>query len=107
MVFSWYTKSQIDANYTAGQTAGRNDVTNSPNTYSLSQVQALNVGSPLLQRDGLGQFKLTVGIEKSPDLTTYSPFLMTAPEATINPDGKLEFIFTAPDNAAFYRLKAQ
>jgi hypothetical protein len=32
---------------------------------------------------------------------------MTAPQTTINADGKLEFRFTAPDNAAFFRLEAQ
>jgi hypothetical protein len=32
---------------------------------------------------------------------------MTAPQTTINGDGKLEFLFTSPDNAAFFRLQAQ
>jgi hypothetical protein len=31
---------------------------------------------------------------------------MTAPQAFINGDGKLEFHFAAPDNAAFFRLES-
>jgi uncharacterized delta-60 repeat protein len=78
--------------------------------YTLSQVQALNVGTPLLQRNPTtGQFTLTIGLEKSIDLSTFSPFPMTAPgtSAVINGEGKLEFLFTVPDNAAFFQLKAQ
>ncbi len=46
---SLYNQTQYDAN----RTTGRNDVINNPNTYSLytlSQIQALNVGTPLLQK---------------------------------------------------------
>jgi len=32
---------------------------------------------------------------------------MTAPQTTINAEGKLEFQFSAPDNAAFFRLEAR
>jgi len=32
---------------------------------------------------------------------------MTAPQTIINGSGKLEFQFTTPDNAAFYRVQAQ
>jgi hypothetical protein len=46
--YDLYTQAQYDGNRTAGQ----HDVTDAPNTYnlySLAQVQALNVGVPLLQ----------------------------------------------------------
>ena len=103
-----YNPTQYAANRTAGQT----DVTSAPNgygLYTLSQVQALHVGAPLLQRDGLGQFKVTLGIEKSTTLqpTSFQPFPMTAPQTTVNGAGELEFLFTVPDNAAFFRLEAQ
>ena len=32
---------------------------------------------------------------------------MTAPQTTINGQGKLEFQFTVPDNAAFFRLETR
>jgi hypothetical protein len=105
-----YSQAQYDANGASNFTAGVSAVTNSPNTYSLytlSQVQALNVDAPLLQRDGSNQFKLTIGVEKATQLTNFFPFPMTAPQTTINGDGKLEFLFTSPDNAAFFRLQAQ
>jgi hypothetical protein len=105
--FNLYSQSQYAANYTAGQ----NTVLAAPDTfdlYSLSQVQALNVGTPLIRRDGLGQFKLTFGVEKSTTLQpgSFLPFPMTAPQTSINAQGKLEFRFTSPDNAAFFRLES-
>ncbi len=101
--------------YNANRTAGQNDVINSPNTYnlySLSQVQALNVGTPLIQRHPTtGVFTLTLGMEKSSTLLpgSFTPFPMTGPgtSTVINGQGKLEFQFTVPDNAAFFQLKAQ
>lgn len=55
---------------------GRKQVTDSPNSYglySISQVQALNVGTPLLAKDPVnGKFKLTVGLEKSTNLVNFS-----------------------------------
>jgi hypothetical protein len=99
--------------YNANRTAGQNDVINSPNTYSLytlSQVQALNVGTPLIQRNpSTGIFTLSIGVEKSTTLApgSFNAFPMTAPQTTINGAGKLEFQFTVPDNAAFFQLRAQ
>jgi hypothetical protein len=101
--------------YNANRTAGQNDVINSPNTYSLytlSQVQALNVGTPLIQRHPTtGVFTLTLGVEKSTTLLpgSFTPFPMTGvgTSTVINGQGKLEFQFTVPDNAAFFQLKAQ
>jgi T5SS/PEP-CTERM-associated repeat protein len=68
----------------------------------------LGVNSPLLARDPLtGLFTLTIGVEKATDLTNFFPFPMTAPQTTINAEGKLEFQFGPPDNAAFFRLEAR
>ncbi|MFK7911555.1 MAG: choice-of-anchor D domain-containing protein [Akkermansiaceae bacterium] len=103
-----FSQTQYDANFTTGQ----NNVINDPNPFGLytpSQVQGLHVGYPLLQRDGSGQFKLTIGVKKSTTLLpgSFLPFAMTAPQTSINGDGKLEFIFTPADNAAFFRLEAE
>mgnify|MGYP007028613709 CR=1 FL=1 len=109
-VANLYSKTQYDAN----RTAGRADVISSPNTYSLytlSQVQALNVGVPLMVKDPVtGKFKLTLGVQKSPNLTTpFLAFPMTgAGTATsIDAAGKLEFEFTSPDDAAFFRIESE
>ncbi|MFN0075766.1 MAG: hypothetical protein ACKVY0_04750 [Prosthecobacter sp.] len=76
--------------------------------YTSSQVQDLNVGTPLIQLNATtGEFMLTFGVEKSTDLSHFVPFPMTAPQTQINGQGKMEFRFTVPDNAAFFRLKAQ
>jgi len=74
----------------------------------LSQVQALKVDAPLISRNpATGLIKLTIGVQKSTDLIQFNPFPMTAPQTTINGQGKLEFQFSAPDNAAFFRLEAR
>ncbi len=97
--------------YNANRTAGQNDVINSPNAYSLytlSQVQNLNVGVPLLQRNSAtGEFTLTIGVDQSTNLTQWTPLPMTGPQTIINNQGKLEFRFTTPNNAAFFRLQTQ
>ena len=108
-----YTQSQYDAalqtGLQAGLQAGRTQVTDSPNYYGLyrlNQVQALNMGTPLLTKDQVsGKFKLTIGVKKSTDLTTFTAFPFTSGEAIINAQGAMEFQFTSPDNAAFFRLE--
>jgi len=85
-----------------------NTTANSAGFYTAAQIQALNVGARFLQRNpATGQFKLEIGMEKSANLTTFTPFPFLAPQTTIRPDGKLEFLFTVPDNAAFFRLQPQ
>lgn len=76
--------------------------------YTTSQVQALNVGTPLITKNPTtGLFKLTIGVEKSTNLQTFTPFPMTEPQTFINGAGKLDFYFTAPDNAAFFQIRAE
>ena len=78
--------------------------------FTPSQVQALNVGVPLLQRNATtGVFKLTIGVKKTTNLNLpFADFPMNAlgTSAVINASGKLEFEFTAADNAAFFRLES-
>ena len=114
-----YTQSQYDsalqvglnAGMTFGMATGRAQVTDFPNNYglyNLSQVQALHVGTPLLAKDSAtGKFKLTIGVEKSTNLVNFSPMAIPVGAATINAQGKMEFEFTSPDNAAFYRLESR
>lgn len=103
-----YNQAQYDANRIAGQ----NDVLNSPNSfglYTLAQIQALNIGVPLLTRDVNGFFTLTMRVEKSPSPSqpfTLFPLNTPGTSAVINGSGELEFQFTVPDNAAFFRLEA-
>ena len=105
--YALFTPAQV----ADSRTAGRNDVTSDPNAYNLftqSQFQALSVGKPLLQKNpSTGAFTLTLGLEKSTDLTTFTPLPMTAPQTSVNAQGKLEFQFTSPGNAAFFRVQAQ
>ncbi len=109
-----YSKTQYDANFTAGRNTGQIDVLDQPNSYGLyttSQVQALNVGVPLLVKNpSTGKFKLTMGVQKSNNLSTpFAAFPMNTvgTNTTINAAGKLEFEFTSPDNAAFFRIESK
>jgi uncharacterized repeat protein (TIGR01451 family) len=114
-----YTQAQYDSGLQAGLNAGlavgmatgRTQVTDFPNNYglyNLSQVQALNVGTPLLAKDSAtGKFKLTIGVEKSTNLVNFSPMAIPVGAATINAQGKMEFQFTSPDNAAFFRIESR
>jgi formylglycine-generating enzyme len=76
--------------------------------FNSTQVQDLNVGIPLMQRNhATGEFSLTIGVDKSTNLSTWTPMPMTGPQVLINGQGKLEFRFNSPDNAAFFRLRSQ
>jgi hypothetical protein len=112
-----YTQAQFDSAVKTGfdlgvsSGGGDADVLANPNNYGLysfSQVQALHVGTPLIAKDpASGKFKLTVGVEKSTNLVNFSPMAIPVGAATINSQGKMEFEFTASDNAAFYRLESR
>jgi hypothetical protein len=80
---------------------------NGAGLYTRTQVQALHVGTPLLERDPVsGFFTLTIGVEKSADLMDFSPFPMTGPQTSINGQGNLEFEFSVADEAAFFRVES-
>lgn len=93
------------------QTALVNSFLSSVGLYTPAQVQALNVGVPLLTKDAAtGRFKLTIGVQKTADLALpFADFPMNGAGFTtlINGAGKLEFEFTVPDNAAFFRVGSQ
>ena len=73
-----------------------------------SQIRDLNVGKPLLSRNAAnGKFKLTLMLEKSTHLGQGFQALPFVESGTfLTNDGKLEFEFASPENAAFFRLKA-
>jgi hypothetical protein len=71
-------------------------------------VQALYVNQPLISKNSSGQFKLTIGVQKTTNLmNAFQPFPMSAPQTTINANGELEFQFTTTDPAAFFLLQAR
>jgi len=96
--FNWQlSQPELVATYFANAAAG-----------GLGPTQGLLVDTPILTRNSAtGLFKLQIGIHKSTDLLNFVPFPMTAPKTSITGDGKLEFEFASPDNAAFYRLLAE
>jgi hypothetical protein len=99
--FDWQTPNNalVSALYNNAGAAG---------LFTSTQVQDLNVGIPLMQRNhATGEFTLTIGVDKSTNLSTWTPMPMTGPQLLINGQGKLEFRFNSPDNAAFFRLKSQ
>lgn len=73
----------------------------------LGDGDGLNLDAPKLTKNpATGLFTLRLGIQKSTDLQNFTPFPLTAPQTRITGDGKLEFEFISPDNAAFYRVFA-
>ena len=81
---------------------------NGAGLFTTAQVQALNLPTPLIQRNPAGDFTLTIGVEKSTTLLpgSFNLFPMNTPgfTTTINGAGKLEFQFTVPDDAAFFKV---
>ena len=76
--------------------------------YSSSQVQALHVDAPLLAKDPVtGKFRMTIKVQKSTDLSTFRPLPFSLEQTIINPAGELEFGFTSPENATFFRLDVE
>jgi predicted esterase len=76
--------------------------------YTAAQVQALHVGTPLIARNpATGQVKLTIGVKKSIDLDHYVALPLTSGTTAVNGTGDLEFTFTPPDSATFFRLESR
>ncbi len=74
----------------------------------VEQVKALRIGTPLLVRDpATGEITIEIGLEKSTDMKSYTPVPFAAPQTAVRPDGKLEFRFSSPPAASFFRLQAR
>ncbi len=77
--------------------------------FTPAEIQAANSDVPLLVRAAGGsQFTLTLGPEKSTNLVanSFQPFPFTSAGTTINGQGRIEFQFTTPEGAAFFRVQA-
>jgi hypothetical protein len=61
----------------------------------------------LLRTPANGEFELTLGLKKSTTLNGFSPLSMIAPQTLINGQGELDFRFTSPDIAAFFRVESK
>lgn len=106
--FDWQVNQTALVNTLFSNLGGASANLNTAGYYTTAQIQALNVGMPLIQKDSTtGAFTLTIGVQKSTDLSTFLPFPMSAPQTAINGEGKLEFQFTVPGNAAFFRVQAR
>jgi hypothetical protein len=99
--FDWESSQPDKASaFLAGANAG--------GLYNTSQIQALNIGIPLISKNASsGKFELTVGLQKSTNLQSFQHFSLNSTDTTIEPDGRLKIRFSVPDNAAFFRLHAE
>lgn len=69
---------------------------------------ALKIGVPVLAKNPTTNiFTLTIGIQRSFDLKTFSSFPMTDSQVFINSRGKLEFQFPSLRTQGFYRLQTE
>ncbi|WP_338685209.1 choice-of-anchor D domain-containing protein [Haloferula helveola] len=109
--FDWQSSQpELVAIYNLAHAEARQEILDDPNSsglYTAGQIEAQNAGTTLVQRDGLGRFTLTLGIGKSTTLLpgSFAPFPFTAPETSVNGEGKVEFLLSSPEDAAFFRLE--
>ena len=87
--------------------AGLFSGSNAAGLFTQGQLQALRPDAPLIAKEpGSGQFKLTLGLSKSLNLQHFDPMPMQPAGVTLNPQGKIEYRFSAPEPAAFFRVEA-
>jgi hypothetical protein len=82
---------------------------NNAGLFSKTQLQALSVTSPFLERDSAsGKFTVTMVLKRSTDLDNFSPFPLLPSETSINAQGELEFEFTPTSgDVEFYRVEGR
>ncbi len=99
--FNWQTSN-------AAMVAAYFAAANSNGLYTAAQIQNLNIGIPVLQRNSTtDEFTLKLHLRKSPDLSNWILLPFTPLGTTVTPDGFIEFRFASPDAAAFYRILSQ
>jgi len=104
--FNWQVNQAALVTTLFSNLAGAQPNLNAAGFFTTTQVQALHIDVPLISRAaGSGLFKLTLGLQKSTGLTSFTPFPFTAGGVTVNGQGKVEFEFASPDDAAFFRLE--
>ncbi len=75
--------------------------------FTKDQIQAMNVATPLLERDpATGHFKLNIAMKKSTDLLNFEPFAISGANITTTPEGAIQIDFSVPDKAAFFRVES-
>jgi hypothetical protein len=83
-------------------------VINDPNPHGLytpDQMRSLALGHPVLQRNpSTGKFTLKLGVKKSTNLTQWLALPITGSNVSVN-NNELQFEFTSPDGAAFFRVE--
>lgn len=80
---------------------------NAAGLFTEGQLQALRPSAPLISKEpGSGQFKLTMELTKSTDLQHFAPAPMLPAGVTLNPQGNIEYRFTAPEPAMFFRVES-
>ena len=106
-----YKMSALGFDWQTSQTALVATLADNANTagyYTTSQIQALNIGTPLLtQNPTTGLFKLTIAVKKSTDLKTFTAMPLSSLQTFINAQGEIEYEFSVPDKAAFFRLESR
>ncbi len=82
---------------------------NNAGLFSKTQLQALSVGSPFLERNPTnGKFTVTMALKRSTDLDDFDPFPLLPSETSINPQGELEFEFMPTSgDVEFYRVEGR
>jgi hypothetical protein len=84
--------SQLAVNQINNLTAGRNDVINSPNSYSLytaNQIHNLGLGGIVLSRDTNNQLTLNYQVLQSSDLQNWTPYQNVSLPITNAPSDKM------------------
>ena len=75
---------------------------------SLDQVQTMRLSKASINRNSAtGEVVLSWSLEKDDGISGYQPFPLTAPQTTINAGGELEFLFSVPENPAFFLLETE
>jgi trimeric autotransporter adhesin len=76
--------------------------------YKPAQVQALRAATPLIsQNPETGKITLAMFWKKSANLTDYTAFPAQPAEVSVNGQGNIEFEFSVPDAAAFFRIETE
>ncbi len=107
-----YRLATLGFNWQSDSTALAATLRNHANTvglYSAEQMQALSVGLPVLSRNSTtGGFTLKLRLKKSTNLQSFELLPFTVDGTFVNPaTGEIEFDFTPPENAAFFRIEAE
>tara|TARA_E500000178_G_scaffold291064_1_gene294769 strand:- start:5885 stop:7183 length:1299 start_codon:yes stop_codon:yes gene_type:complete len=103
-----YTDSEYTNSYDLGVLAGRTDVLDNPNDYSLftaSDMITLAGGNPVLSKGSEGSYQLVFAVLESSDLEDFTNKDLIGLTPTVNTNAEIELPFTSSSDVAFYRLQ--